>query len=55
MMTRLLRQLNWKQLRQVSDELVQILKRPGAYAPGRLHLRVNQRPTQVALMSPVKT
>ncbi len=54
-MTRLSRQLNWKQLRQVSDELEQIHKWPGAYAPGHLHFRVIQSPTQVALMSPAKT
>ena len=55
MTTRLSRQLNWKQLLQVSDELEQIHKRPGAYAPGRLHFRVIQSPTQVALTSPAKT
>ena len=55
MTTRLSRQLNWKQLLQVSDELEQIHKRPGAYAPGHLHFRVIQSPTQVALTSPAKT
>ena len=55
MMTRPLPHLKWKQLRQVSDELEQIHKRPGAYAPGRLHFRVIQSPTQVALTSPAKT
>ena len=55
MMTRPLPHLKWKQLRQVSDELEQIHKRPGAYAPGHLHFRVIQSPTQVALTSPAKT
>ena len=55
MMMRLLLHLKWKRLLQVSDELEQIHKRPGAYAPGRLHFRVIQSPTQVALTSPAKT